>query len=210
MEARPTDTQAPRPSGAMHPGGLHRLLHPVWFGPVHAALARQLRARPGERVLDVGAGTGRLAGKIAAFGAAVVLVEPDPPSLALARERLAGLDADFIQASAERLPLPDASVDGAVVSVSAHHWENRDEGFAEIHRVLRPGGCLVLAEFRPAGPIRSLIRRLGGGKHRGAPDAQTWIAEVTRAGFTDVRVVDAGWASLLALFVRAEKNGADR
>jgi hypothetical protein len=44
-QARPTV------SGVMHPHGLHRLLHPLWFTPVHAALARAVAARPGERAL---------------------------------------------------------------------------------------------------------------------------------------------------------------
>ena len=58
--------------GVMDPHGLHKLLHPVWFGLVHSALIRELRPRSGERVLDVGAGTGVLAERISASGAAVV------------------------------------------------------------------------------------------------------------------------------------------
>ncbi len=194
-------------AGVMDPHGLHRLGHRLWFGPVHAALLRELRPGPGERVLDVGAGTGVLAERISATGATVVCVEPDAGSLAAARERLDGRAAEFVAAQAESIPLPDASADGAVVSLSAHHWQDRDRGFQEIARVLRPGGRLVIAEFRPAGPVRALIRRLGGGKHTGAPDAAAWIAALTAAGFADARVVDAGWASLLALVIGARRNG---
>jgi len=140
MERTTTDTSASRPSGAMNPHGLHRLLHPLWFGPVHGVLARELGARPGERVLDVGAGTGGLARRIATSGATVICVEPDGDSLRVTRQRLAGFNAEFVEASAESLPLPSASVGGAVVSVSAHHWGDRDRGFRELARVLRPGG----------------------------------------------------------------------
>ena len=192
--------------GVMDPHGLHKLLHPVWFGLVHSALIRELRPRSGERVLDVGAGTGVLAERISASGAAVVCIDPDAGSLAAAEKRLAGRGAEFIAAPAESIPLPDASVDSAVVSLSAHHWQDRDEGFGEIARVLRPGGRLVLAEFRPAGPVRSVIRRLGGGKHSGAPGAAAWTASLTRAGFADARVVTGGPASLLALIIYGRKN----
>src|SRR6516162_5282178 len=196
---------APVP-GVMDPHGLHKLLHPVWFGLVHSALIRELRPRAGERVLDVGAGTGALAEKISATGAAVVCIEPDAASLGAAEKRLAGRGAEFVAASAESIPLPDASADSAVVSMSAHHWQDRDGGFGEIARILRPGGQLVMAEFRPAGPVRSVVRRLSGGKHCGAPDAAAWTASLAKAGFADARVVTGGRASLLALIIQGRKN----
>src|SRR6516164_7094028 len=196
---------APVP-GVMDPHGLHKLLHPVWFGLVHSALIRELRPRAGERVLDVGAGTGALAEKISATGAAVVCIDPDVASLAAAQKRLAGRGAEFVAAPAERIPLPDASADSAVASMSAHHWQDRDQGFGEIARVLRPGGRLVMAEFRPAGPVRSVIRRLGGGKHSGAPGAAAWTGSLIKAGLADARVVTAGRASPLALIIEGRKN----
>jgi ubiquinone/menaquinone biosynthesis C-methylase UbiE len=193
------------PTGVMDPHGLHRLGHRLWFGPVHAALVRELRPGPGERVLDVGAGTGVLAERVSATGATVICVEPDAGSLATAHRRLAGRVAEFVAAAAESIPLPPGSADGAVVSLSAHHWTDHDQGFREIARILRPGGRLVIAEFRPAGPARALLRRLGGSRHSPPPDAAAWTASLTRAGFTGVRVVPAGWASVLALVIAARR-----
>lgn len=190
-------------SGVMHPHGLHRVLHPLWFTPVHAALARAVAARPGERVLDVGAGTGLLSQRLARSRATVICLEPDAASLAAARHRLAGHGVEFLQAPAEHIALPDASVDAAVASVTAHHWADQDAGFAELARVIRPGGRLVIAEFRPAGPVLRRLRRLVGCKHADAPGLQAWDARLRSAGFSEVHALRAGPASQLALFIRA-------
>jgi SAM-dependent methyltransferase len=192
----------PTGSGVMHPHGLHRLLHPLWFTPVHAALARAVAARPGERVLDVGAGTGILSRRLARSGATVICLEPDAASLAAAR-RLAGRDVEFVEAPAERIPLLDGSVDAAVASVTAHHWADQDAGFGELARVIRPGGRLVMAEFKPAGPLLRRLRQPAGSKHADAPTLQAWDARLRSAGFSDVHAVRAGPASQLALFIGA-------
>lgn len=187
----------------LHPHGLHRLLHPAWFAPVHAAVARGVAVQPGERVLDVGAGTGGLSLRLARAGARVVCLEPDPPSVAAARDRLAGYDVEFLEAQVEHIPLPDASVDAAVASVTAHHWGDQHAGFAELVRVIRPGGRLVVAEFRAGGPLLRRLRQTAGSKHIDAPDAAEWDARLRAAGFTEVEVLRAGPSSLLALFLRA-------
>jgi ubiquinone/menaquinone biosynthesis C-methylase UbiE len=195
-----------RGPGVMDPHGLHKLGHRLWFAPVHAALVRALQAQPGQRILDVGAGAGALAERISGTGATVVCVEPDAGSLAAARQRLAGRSAEFVAAAAEDIPLPDSSADGAVVSLSAHHWADRDQGFGEIARIVRPGGRLVIAEFRPAGPVRALLRRLGGSKHAAAPGTAAWTASLARSGFADARAVPSGWASVLVLIISARRE----
>lgn len=193
----------PMGDGVMDPHGLHRVLHPVWFRPVHAALARALDLRQGERVIDVGAGTGGLSLRLIGSGATVICLEPDAASLAAARRRLNGCDAEFLQARAEAIPLGDCCVDAAVASVTAHHWADPDAGFTELVRVLRPGARLAIAEFKAAGPLLRQLRRLAGSKHIDAPAMGEWTTRLRTAGFSDVQEMRAGLAGHLALFVRA-------
>ena len=190
-------------SGVMHPHGLHRLLHPVWFVPVHATLARLVAVRAGERVIDVGAGTGALSKRLVRSGATVICLEPDAGSLAAARHRLEGEHVEFIQDSVEHIPLPDASVDAVVASVTAHHWTDQGVGFAELFRVIRPGGRLVLAEFKSSGPLMRRLRRLAGSKHANAPSLEDWRARLERAGFDEVGTGRGGWVRGFALFIVA-------
>jgi 2-polyprenyl-3-methyl-5-hydroxy-6-metoxy-1,4-benzoquinol methylase len=86
----------PLGTGVMHPHGLHRVLHPVWFTPVHRALARAVNAQPGESMLDVGAGSGLLSERVARMGASVISLEPDHDSLNEARQRWLAL---FVRAN---------------------------------------------------------------------------------------------------------------
>ena len=188
-------------SGVMHPSGLHRLLHPLWFAPVHGALVKAVAPQARERVIDVGAGTGGLSRRLVTSGATVICLEPDQASLEQARQRLAGENFEFVEAPVEHIPLDDASVHTAVASVTAHHWSDQQAGFAELARVIRPDGRLVIAEFRPAGPILTPIRRLAGSKHVGAPGRDAWQTKLEAADFHDVTVYPAGWARLLALFI---------
>jgi SAM-dependent methyltransferase len=94
------------------------------------------------RVLDIGAGTGKLTAGLHALGVRVVAVEPDPAMLAELRTTLPAVEAR--PGTAESIPLPDASVDAVFVG-QALHWFDLDRALPEIGRVLRPGGSLVAA-----------------------------------------------------------------
>ena len=105
-------------------------------------------AAGGPRLLDVGAGTGKLAGPLLALGRDVVAVEPlETMRAVLARS----LGAERVLAgTAEAIPLPDASVDGAVSS-DAWHWFDGPRAADELRRVVRPGGGVVICELSGAG-----------------------------------------------------------
>jgi SAM-dependent methyltransferase len=129
-----------------------RRLHASSFGPAAVAYAEHrpdyapaavgwaLGVAPGRRVLDLGAGTGKLTGTLIASGAEVVAVEPDPAMLAELRRALPAVRA--LPGSAEAIPLPAGSVD-AVLAGNALHWFDMAVAGPEIARVLVPGGVLA-------------------------------------------------------------------
>jgi ubiquinone/menaquinone biosynthesis C-methylase UbiE len=129
-----------------------RLLHASSFGAAAAAYAEHrpdyaqaavrwaLELAPGPRVLDLGAGTGKLTATLVALGAEVIAVEPDSAMLTELRRALPAVRA--LTGSAEAIPLPDASVD-AVLAGNALHWFEMNVAGPEIARVLAPGGILA-------------------------------------------------------------------
>jgi ubiquinone/menaquinone biosynthesis C-methylase UbiE len=104
-------------------------------------LVRELDVRPGTRVLDLAAGTGKLTRQLVPTGAELVAVEPVAGMRRKLVEATPGVEA--LAGTAEAIPLGDGSVD-AVVCAQAFHWFDGDRALAEIHRVLRPGGSLAL------------------------------------------------------------------
>jgi SAM-dependent methyltransferase len=105
-----------------------------------AAVRWALERAPGSRVLDLGAGTGKLTASLVSLGAEVIAVEPDPAMLGELRRALPTVRA--LPGSAEAVPLPDASVD-AVLAGNAMHWFDMNVAGPEIARVLEPDGILA-------------------------------------------------------------------
>jgi SAM-dependent methyltransferase len=106
---------------------------------VRWALAPVWARRP-LRVIDLGAGTGKLTATLIGVGADVTAVEPDPKMFGVLRRDLPSVRA--LPGSAEEIPAPDGSAD-AVVAGQAMHWFDLDRALPEIARVLAPGGVLA-------------------------------------------------------------------
>lgn len=135
-------------------------LQPALYVPVHRTaleLAQRLVPRPG-RVLDVGCATARLLRQARRQFPHAELVGVD-----LAWRMLAAAKATaptepvvrLVHAAAERLPFSGEVFDLAFATLSLRHWTDRDAGTAQLARVLRPGGVLVVADTFPVGGRRA-------------------------------------------------------
>jgi demethylmenaquinone methyltransferase / 2-methoxy-6-polyprenyl-1,4-benzoquinol methylase len=134
--------------------GLHRL----W----KRFAVEQSLTRPGERVLDVAGGTGDLtrlfAQRVGPRGS-VVLTDINGPMLRRGRDRLVdeGLVVPAVQCDAEKLPFPDAHFDCVCVAFGLRNMTHKDAAIADMRRVLRPGGRLLVLEFsriwQPLAPL---------------------------------------------------------
>ena len=121
--------------------GMHRL----W----KAFAVSVARVRPGERILDVASGSGDLARAFAARGAQVWMSDINGPMLARGRDRQldAGHMTPAVRCDAERLPFGNASFDCVSVGYGLRNMTRKDAALAEMARVLRPGGRLLVLEF---------------------------------------------------------------
>jgi demethylmenaquinone methyltransferase / 2-methoxy-6-polyprenyl-1,4-benzoquinol methylase len=121
--------------------GLHRL----W----KAFAVSVARVRAGERVLDVASGSADLARAFVARGAEVCISDINGPMLARGRDRMAdaGRLAPAVQCDGERLPFRSASFDCVSVGFGLRNMTRKDAALAEMTRVLKPGGRLLVLEF---------------------------------------------------------------
>jgi len=166
--------------------------------------------KPGDSVLDVGCGTGEvtLAAKTRAKEGKVYGIDPALEMIAVARSKAARkkLDIDFRIGVIEALPFPDASMDVVTSSLMMHHLpeELKRRGLAEIYRVLKLGGRLLIADFlRPTG---SFVNHLfiAFTRHRGLKNGVEDLRKfLNEAGFTQVTQADGN--VLVIGFVRAVK-----
>lgn len=135
-------------------GGMHRLWKTFTIG--RAAI------RPGMRVLDIAGGTGDLAkamAKRAGPTGEVWLTDINESMLSVGRDRLldAGVALPTAIADAEFLPFPDRHFDRVTVAFGLRNMTHKDRALAEMHRVLKPGGKLLVLEFsriwQPLAPL---------------------------------------------------------
>ena len=121
------------------------------FSGLHHRVARDVAAVAATgpiTVLDIGAGPGSVLLEVAALAPTATLIGVEPS--ASMREIAAADGLTEVDGRAESIPLPDASVDIVVSTLSMHHWDDPGRALAEIRRVLRPGGQARLYDIRIA------------------------------------------------------------
>ena len=125
-------------------------------------LAR-LAVAPGTRMLDVACGAGQIAIPAARAGVHVTGIDLAPNLVDQARARAAaeGLDARFDEGDAEALPYDDASFDLVVSLIGAMFAPRPDHVAAELLRVCRPGGRIVMGNWTPAGHVGQMFKIIG-------------------------------------------------
>lgn len=122
----------------------------MWSSEINENVIDLVDPKPGERVLDIGAGMGPATALAAERGASVVSVEPTPYLRAIcsARRLLRSWRSkvEVLDGAAEALPAADGSIDAVWATNTMHHWTDADLAVAEIARVLAPGGRIVLVD----------------------------------------------------------------
>jgi demethylmenaquinone methyltransferase / 2-methoxy-6-polyprenyl-1,4-benzoquinol methylase len=109
------------------------------------ATVRAVEPKPGERILDVAAGTGTSSAALARSGARVVAVDFSPGMIAEGRKRHRNIE--FVEADATRLPFGDDEFDAVSISFGLRNVAEPKAALAEMYRVLKPGGRVVICEF---------------------------------------------------------------
>ena len=168
--------------------------------------------QPGASVLEVGCGTGdvALAAKALAGPAGVVTgIDAAPEMIAVARAKAArqGIAVDFQVGLIEALAFPDATFDVVLSSLMMHHLPDdlKPKGLAEIARVLKPGGRLLIVDAkRPTGHLGQMLANL---LSHGALDSGIYDLPplLQAAGFTHIEVGETGFRALG--FVRGQARG---
>lgn len=181
--------------------GVYDLMNSLMTAGLHHRWRRRAvdlaRVRPGGAVLDVASGTGDLAIELAArVGADGSVIGSDFSEQMLDRARVKAPQLEWVQANALALPYEDDRFDAVTVGFGARNFSDLDAGLAEMVRVTRPGGRVVVLEITtPTKPPLSTFFRLWFdrlvpliGRFAGDPDAYSYLPSSVRR-FPDARTL---------------------
>ena len=166
-----------------------------------------INPRPGQKILDLAAGTGSSSEPLAAAGADVIPADFSEGMLAAGRKARPHLD--FTKADALNLPFKEGEFDIATISFGLRNTQNTEKALAQMLKVVKPGGHLVIAEFsiptwRPFRTIYTnyLMKALPwvASKTSSNPDAYIYLAESIRAWPDQkalaAKIEAAGWVDV--------------
>ena len=171
------------------------------------------RIQPGDKVLDVGCGTGTLALEVArraGRAGRVTGIDQSSEQIARARSKAArhNLPIDFQIGVIEHLAFPDQTFDVVLSTLMMHHLPAslKRQGLAEIARVLKPGGRLIIADFKPKKERKTQAARF----HAGGSSMQDLAAMILDAGFEQLEMEEMLPLRFTAFpgagFIRAHKS----
>jgi demethylmenaquinone methyltransferase/2-methoxy-6-polyprenyl-1,4-benzoquinol methylase len=123
---------------------------PLW----RIATVKAIDPKPGDRILDVATGTGVVAARLQRSGATVVALDFSAGMVEEGRKRHPKIE--FVQGDAQKLPFGDDEFDAVTISFGLRNVEDPKLALAEMYRVLKPGGRLVICEFSK--PQRAVLR----------------------------------------------------
>jgi SAM-dependent methyltransferase len=170
----PSDAELKARHSKMWASGNYPEMVETFLLPLGPRLVEACGIEPGTRVLDVAAGTGNASIPAAEHGAEVLASDLTPELLEAGRRRAeaAGVELEWAEADAERLPFEDGSFDLVMSSIGAMFAPHHEAVADELVRVCRPGGKIGLLSWTPEGMIGALFRTMGPFAPAPPPGAQ--------------------------------------
>jgi ubiquinone/menaquinone biosynthesis C-methylase UbiE len=213
----PKSKNGPETTGATLPGRTHYdifsgLLGMGVNGPNSRMVVKLAQVKPGDHILDVACGTGSLTLTTQSFAGPdgkVYGIDASPEMIEIAKKKASRLAPHVIfqVGLSEKLDFTDATFDVAISRLAIHHLPDdlKRRAFSEILRVLKPGGHLLIADFKaPRNPVLNHITSAVVGPHMMQTNVWSLPAMLADTGFVDVT-----WGptrSAILAFVSAKKS----
>ncbi len=189
----------PPPRFVFDDGAAYELMMGRWSALVAGPFLDWLALPEGLAWLDDGCGNGSFTESLVLRQRplSVVGVDPAPAQLEFARQRAGTAGGRFLQGDAQALPLPDASVDAAVMALVLFFLPDPPQGIRELVRVVRPGGTIAAYHWDIAGgglPLQPVLDAVRAEGYQSQEPPSTWAATLEasedlwrNAGLVDVR-----------------------
>ena len=199
LHKKPRVKKGPQTSGKTIDPGIHYdifsgLLGLGSKGPNSRMVIELANVKPGDKVLDVGCGTGNLtlaAQTYAGPSGRVYGIDAAPEMIEVSKKKASrlGLEVVFEVGLIEELAFPDETFDVVISRLAVHHLPDdlKRRGFSEILRVLKPGGHVLIADFKP--PTNPVLNHLASalvGSHMMQTNVWSLLAMLAEAGFVEV------------------------